>query len=78
MKKWIITGIASFVCAMALSSTVFALDNDDNGVMNRNDNNTNYTRIANPDDRGNDVDYGWLGLAGLLGLLGLRRRDDRK
>jgi hypothetical protein len=32
------------------------------------------TTTARADDRDNDHDYGWIGLAGLLGLAGLMRK----
>jgi MYXO-CTERM domain-containing protein len=85
MKKLLATAVLSFGLLLSLpamadqtsAESVRAANTTAAGTMdganNNNNNANNTTRAYATTD--NDMDWGWIGLAGLLGLAGLRNRS---
>lgn len=75
-KKILYSFFALATSVMLLSVNVNAESIHNHQIAQNADTNNNNDDINNNNDD-NDMDWGWIGLAGLLGLLGLRRRNDR-
>lgn len=86
MKKLLATAVLSFGLLLSLpvladqtsAESVRAANTTAAGTMdgannNNNNNGNNTTRAYATTD--NNMDWGWIGLAGLLGLAGLRNRS---
>jgi hypothetical protein len=68
-KKMLLTSF-SFLLAFLLTSAAVTAAGTEEHTLAADVN----TRAAGNND--NDMDWGWIGLAGLLGLVGLRNRSD--